>query len=1103
MTPLAGGETSVMRTLSEVFAPGAPTLPEGLRTLVVSPDRELEPGMTVRAAFTFRNQGGATATGVRVRFNLPDGLVYLVGSGQLDGADLDDELGNSPLLARGGAHIGDVQPGEERRIEIAYSVAGAIENGTTIELQAAVASFELPPVGSNVVRLIARSRPQLHNALTRVTIEARQDPVPGSEAQITIRMHNAGESSAHDVVVVAPIPEHTSYVTGSARINGREIERDLGLPFDRIYAPIVAPSLAASASATLVYRVRIDSPLSDGARITARAQVASQETAAFALEPASLIVRAAPDFGDDRTTFTVEPAHDARPGQHVTLSLLAYNAGSAAAESVTATIDLSDALLLVRGAARIDGRPLRDRRKEPLAFDLGRIDAGESVELRTVAIITSPMADGASLGAGAVLTWESAVETSSRRLERSIVVRSEPTLPQRRNAIERAGGEVIRPGDDVEAALTVANDGTAQACDAVLHLRVDPALDDLRVFEKSTRLSLDGDTVDLGTIEPYSTRRITIRARVRTPYADRSEVRVGASIHTRELGETPLGEAIWRVDSHPAFNADSSRLELASDAVLRPNQLAEADVVVANIGTDVAHNVRLRLYVSPEARLESVDGAIREKSSLVFGEIQPGATAKARLGLRLLRSLAKEYPVTVDGVLTADAMLPVPLARLVIATTAEPDFSVGTFRSEPIDVVDVGETVEWVLHVRNGGDGPARRVQITVTRPDSLIYVPNSTTVNDVPIRDVGALPPFAGERGIVLNDVDPGVEATVRWSDVVHNGLPAGEAIVHVAHVRYDGERDDEITSNELKVRAAPVFANAIPGLPFGLDGIIGPSFGGGQRALGEERFLELPPATPVADAEGGRALAARAYPALDRGRDDNGSAGETHVADSNGIYEGALVRGGAGTSLALSPERLARSLRLLEEARFGGLVTHLFALRALLPDAIGDAHSGGLPALRDALRDELDRLFIKLRLPSYVIAPRDVETPSLRSTVQRVLHDASAARGTPADSPAAAVLLRGWFDPAEIAEFAEHLQDAELAGALTWAALARLLPDATPQLAHYRALLSKSLDAYAGSDAPEFLDALQRKRDAALDGALDVVRASLATSLTSAIEH
>ena len=401
--------------------------------------------MTVRAAFAFRNQGGAVATGVRVRFNLPEGLVYLVGSGQLDGSDLDDELGNSPLISRSGAHIGDVAPGDERRIEISYSVAGAIENGTTIELQAAVASFELSPVGSNVVRLIARSKPQLANALTRISIEARQDAVPGSEAQITVRMHNAGESSAHDVVVVSPIPEHTTYVAGSARVNGREIERDLGISFDRMYAPTVSATLPASASATLVYRVRIDAPLPDGTRIVALAQIASQETASFALEPASLVVRATPDFGDDRTTFTVEPSHEVRPGQRVVLALAAYNAGTSAAENVTANIELPETLILVRGASGIDGRAVRERRKETLAFDLGRIDAGERVELRTEAVVTSPLADGAALDVAGILAWEPAGDDAVRRFERTVAVRSEPSLPQRRNALARVGGEDDSP----------------------------------------------------------------------------------------------------------------------------------------------------------------------------------------------------------------------------------------------------------------------------------------------------------------------------------------------------------------------------------------------------------------------------------------------------------------------------------------------------------------------------------------------------------------------------------------------------------------------------------------------------------------------------------
>ena len=105
-------------------------------------------------------------------------------------------------------------------------------------------------------------------------------------------------------------------------------------------------------------------------------------------------------------------------------------------------------------------------------------------------------------------------------------------------------------------------------------------------------------TQDLGESNPVC---LATAQNDRDTYADRSEIRLGASLHTRELGETPLGDALWTVDSHPAFATESSRLELASDAILRPNQLAEVNIVLTNTGSDVAHAVRLRLYVSPEA----------------------------------------------------------------------------------------------------------------------------------------------------------------------------------------------------------------------------------------------------------------------------------------------------------------------------------------------------------------------------------------------------------------------------------------------------------------------------------------------------------------------
>lgn len=1039
--------------------------------------------MTVRATFTFRNQGGANATGVRVRFNLPEGLVYLVGSGQLDGTDLDDEHGNSPLLARAGADIGDVAPGQERRIDIAYSVAGAIENGSTVELQAAVAAFELAPVGSNIVRLVARSRPALENALTSASIESRQhEPRPGGEATITVRVHNAGESSAHDVVVVAPVPEHASYIPNSARVNGRELDRELLAPFDRVHAPVIAQSLPASATVTLQYRVRIDDPLADGTAVAVRAHVASQETPAFSLEPAALTIRALPEFENERTAFSVEPG-ETSPGSRVTLRLQAYNGGTADARSAGIAYTLPEGLIHVRGSVRVDGRPVRERKKDAPAFDLGEIPARAAVEFVAEATVASPMADLTVLQIAPHLQWDG----GSREFESSITVRSAPYFSPRRNGVARTGALAVRPSDECEAVVTIANDGSAQAGDAVLHLHVDPGLDDVRVFDKNARLELENDGVELGVLDAYAARRIVVRARVRTPYPDRSELRLGASLHTRELGETPLGETLWRVESHPAFSAQTSGLALVQDDVFRPNQLVDVYVRLRNEGTDAAQNVRVRLYISPEARLETVDGATRERSTLLFGEIAPGAGVEARLGVRLLRSLARAHPVTIESVLSADAMLPVQLGTLTVVTTAEPNFAIGTLRSQPEDVVDAGAEIDFALHVRNGGDGPARKVRITLPTLDSLIYVPNSTTVNDLPVRDVGALSPLMSERGIVLSDVDPGVEATIRWREVVHNGLASGETIVRSAAIAYDGDRTDDIAGDEVKVRCAPAFANTISGLPFGLDGMLGPAFGAApQRALGggDDRFVELPPATPVSRPE----IPPSPVLSLGTGTNGNPHAVQTDVAVAPAATDAERIR----IVCAFDRERLARTLRFLGEARFTGLVTHLFAVRAFFPDALSASGETKLREVREWLRESLDRVFIRLRMPSYVIAARDLESAASRDALSALLDDLDASR-VPAPLTGSLV-LHGSLDAGEIDELRHRLNDAPLATALPWAILARLMPSQGDGLRHYRDLLVAALDELAQADDVAFVDALQRKPYPVLDAALDVLRAQLA---------
>ena len=1084
-----------MRTLTEIFTPAAPTLPEGLRTLVVSPERELEPGMTVRATFTFRNNGGALASGVRVRMNVPDGLVYLIGSARIDGEELTEEQGGCPLLSRNGAHVGDVAPGEERRVDLSYIVPGAIENGTAIDLQAAVAAFEIPPVGSNIVRLLARSRPVLDNPLTNIAIEARHEPRPGAEAIVTLKVHNAGESSARDVVVVAPVPEHTRYVANSARLNGRELESELRQPFNRMYAPVVANVLQANTTATLTYRARIEDHLPNGTMIVARASLASQETSGFDLPVASLEVVSAARFDDDQTQLTIQPSLEVEPGQRIGINLRALNSGTTGTQSAKVALTLPDGLLLVRGSGRLDGRPVRDRRKELGSYELGPIEAGTAVDFSADATVVSPHENGRVLPVRVVLAWDS----GERAFERTLTVNSQPYFEGRRTRIERVGTASIRPGEEIEAAIILQNDGSAAATDCVLELSVDPALEAIEVFEKSAKVLLENQTAEIGRIQPYAARRLSARARVRSPYADGVPVELSGVLHTHELGETPLAGATFRVDSHPRFTRDRSSIALATDDVLRPNQVTDVYVRIVNEGTDTAHDVQLRLMISPEARLESVEGATRKKNALLFGEIAPGASSEARLGLRLLRTTSRDYRVRIDAVLTAAGVLPVQLLSLEIATASEPDFSVGVLRSEPADVADVGETLQYILHVHNGGDGLAHRVQINVEPSDALIYLPNSTSVNGVSVRDIGTVSPLLGEGGIVLNEAEPGVEAAISWREVVHNGLPAGESIVRIAHVRYDHERHDEFSSSELKVRATPLFANNIPGLPFGLDGTLGPTAHFGYRALPDagDGYVRLPPATPVSQetywltASGEQrslqyASGAQAHPAAA----PNGSA----TADTMHSLE---ERADVATACGFSAERFEKTVRFLKEARFGTLFSHLFAIRAFFPTIVsgGESLQEALEDERVQLRDALDRLFIKLRLPQYAPSPRDIETMPMRAALLAFVERLSegTSRAPTADG---AVVLSGHIDAAVATEFGAAVRNAEFGTAIHWCALAFFMPNDAAPIATYRAALLEHLGRLQPLSAADFCRALAEPT-----ARFDAVFENMMSGLTAAV--
>lgn len=1095
-----------MRTLTEIFAPGAAPLPEGLRTLTVSPERTIEPGATVRATFAFTNMGGAPATGLRVRFNLPDGLRYVVGSARVDDETLEDPRGETPLLSGNGAEIGDVPPGVEKKVQIAYDVAHAMDNAAVVEIQAALASFEIPVIGSNIWRLVVRSAPNLQNPDTHLEIETLRDARPGEDLALRARIHNAGDSSARDVVVVMPVPENTIYVANSARIDGRIVAADEREPFGYGTASIATQGLGPGASLVAEYRVRIASPLPDRTKIYLWGAVASAEIPEFELTRVEIPISSSVRFDDDRTRFIVEPAGDVQLGQRIRVALRAHNNGTSEAHNVRVRFMLPDGVRFVPGSRLVDGRPTLEG-NDPTLFGFDLIAPGENVEASIDGTVLGPPLDGAQLAIGAQLDFGE----GSRAFEQTLVVRARPIFDQAHTAVAFVGTPSGRAGEDVRITIRVMNEGTLVARDAILALDFDAGFDDVRFSEDNegeSRLSLErrpsgrgGASIPLGNLEPFKPHSVFLHARIATPIADRRELRLAATLHTREIGAVAVGSAALFTRSRPRFSPAGCSIELLGNEPLRPDRAAEFAVRVTNEGTDIGRDVRVGLTFSPELKFEAVEGATREGNTLIFGDIAPAARAEAHIRVRLAGFVRRGSVMTIEGRLSGVGMLPLAMRPATVQTYAEPDFAKGaTFTAEPRDTVETGEPLYFLVALRNDGDGTARRVVIRSVLTANTTYSPGSTSINDVPLIDTAAGSLLWSGSGLVLEDVDPGVEAFIRWRAIVNTPLPAGTIIEARAEIEWDGVGSTMATLQPIRVRSSPAFAIRPAGLPFGVEGAVTTS-----SPEAYEAPSPLPRAYPALAAAAARSVPSatqvmRPDRALQKPPpappEPAGEVGEaTYMEPPENINE-------PHSFLFFTEDRLTRTVTFLQHADFPGLLKHLFVLRAFFPDVfVGQLNATTnekLATLSDAIRSQLDRLFMKLRLPRYALVSKDLEDRAARTALHELIEtlDAPALSriSPPPLSRNIVARIEGSLDVTRLRELRPLLEGAPLGAVYPWIALCLLLGDTvvlssgerSTALGNYRDALVAILDQVGALPLSEFHRVLEISTNADLDGQL-----------------
>ena len=1114
-----------MRTLSEVFAPRGPLLPEGLRTLEVAPSRVIEPGTTVHAAFTFRNLGGGTASGFRVRFRLPEGLTYLVGTARIDDTPLDERGGLTTLLQTSGADIGEIPAGGERRIALAYTVATTIENGTPVTLQAAIASFDVPVIGSNIVRLLVNSRPVLQNPKTTLTIAAVREAVPGEELQLNARVHNSGQSSAHDLVVLLPVPAHTTFSANSVTIEGRCVAAGSeSEPFGFARPTIVTPMLGPGTTIDIGYRVRVDTPLEDATPITANGAVCSQEVAEFALPPVSVKVPSTAAFGGDETALRVESEEEVESGRRVRVVLRAKNVGTARARKLALKIVLPEGLVYTPSSLTIDDAPAADRGAVPDAIEIGELEPGRSVEVGVCAVVAAPIPDRHELRVTASVAWSK----GQRKFERTIVSRSAPRFPLGFNNVERETAQRVGPGEPVGYTIALQNMGTDVATDVRLSLAADDGVERLRVCDNDTEIAVGEDgTVALDNLEPGVARSLRVDGRVAGLIEDQTQLRLHAALITAQIPRVELGAPLHVVASRPKFSAATSRIVNDGDETLRPNRTGTCRLVLTNEGTDRGRDVRVVLRLPEELRLESVDDASRDGNAVVFGDIPAGETREAVLRLRLLGVVSGADVLAISARVGGLNVVPFALVPIELATHAEASFAEGaTLASTPTDTIDAGAEIAYTLSLRNCGDGAAKRLTARVAALSNAVYAPGSTTVNGIALQDYSGTSPLLSDAGLALADVGAGVEVIARWRVIVNIPLPPATPIETSATVHWDEAPDITIAAAPIRVRSTSAIPIVEPELPFSVLGAIAAPARTNTLTTRTEigsfgpAYVELRPAIPVrANGHGQSALGGYAsdpepittieYAQLGSGNDVPGP-GLTPVPAGAANPEPAPPSPldtpeppATTVSLELSDEHLAWAVQYLEQTRVGGIVAHLLALRALFPDRV----SGGDRLLRARLRshremlgEHADRLFIKVRLPDFPLATGDVETPELRASLVALVEELAVEK-TERASLRSGLRLAQKLDHAMLGQAIAELGRDNLATAAPWLVMTRLIGTSLErdggvltEFTGYRDALLAELTKRADLDAAAFEAALKEPVDPLLDEARESVVRTLA---------
>ena len=764
------------------------------------------------------NAGPQAAGIVQVLDELPDGLSYVSDT---------DACVQAPVGSLT-CDVGPLAAGESTSFEIVTRLDADLPAGTSLDNVVSTMTMGIqdpdPTNNRDSATVVTTTSADLD-----LDKRAPRFARAGEEMVYALVVTNHGPSDATDVTITDTLPVSVTYVASTgdacAPTVGREIVCAVG-------------DLDAGDDRTIQVRVALDAGLLLGARLVNQATVGSPVSDP---DPSNndddAVTRVITNPEADLSLEKSAPA-TAAAGSALSYVLSVSNDGPSVAANVRVTDTLPAGVSYVSSsgdACSVDSPGV-------LVCDFGRLRPGGN---RTV-IITVEIGDDVRIGT--VLVNSAVVGSDTRdpspgdESDSARTTVTDGSVPEADLRIHKSAPATIDAGSVMTYEITLGNgSGTTAAVDAVV---TDALPEGVSYLSDTSPGGCSEDapgvlTCEIGTLAPGATLSFSIR------------VGVDASLEAGEILSNSASVAADTADPNGGNNESSAdttvtRLPNGTEADLRVVKTVNTDPVIA--GLDISYTIRVDnlgpayaprvvltdtlpaalSYVSADAECEertpggreivcelgglfAGEGATIILTAHVASSVAAGASLVnvAEVGLWPAEVPVELIEVGLFGAATALAARPMadPMPENDLdsaASEVERLANLGLGKQALRITPAPGDTVDWVVRVRNAGPSDADGVTIADSLSDGLSYVADSAGCGAVALAagcDVGTLPAGATTYLTLTTQVD--------------GQVPVGTTLVDPARVDAD---DPDPNGEDNEAAASAVVAPPTIPMPRGL---------------------------------------------------------------------------------------------------------------------------------------------------------------------------------------------------------------------------------------------------------------------------------------------